>query len=136
MKCDILFLDIDGVIVTDSGRMPGEAISAILKITDGKTDVVIHSAARGDAKRMKALEEYLSQNDIRIADIVNLDIPSKKNAIREWLFNRLQGRDPREMVIVVDDQAEDDWWPEWWPANRFQIIKPDSRAGLRMSDVL
>ncbi len=140
MKADILFLDIDGVLVTTSGRMPGEAVSALIKLIDDQTKVVIHSTIRVDDRRFAAIEEYLSQNDIRVAAITDENIPSKAAAINDWLYvaGPLIGHsiETDNLVVVVDDEANSEWRPSWWPAEQFRIIVPDGKFGLRMSDVM
>lgn len=137
-KADILFLDIDGVLVTTSGRMPGEAISALIKLIDDQTKVVIHSTIRVDNKRLAAIEEYLSQNDIRVDSTTSEHIPSKALAINDWLINEYaESLDSLpEMIVVIDDEAGSEWRPEWCSASRFRIITPDRKVGLKMIDVM
>ena len=129
MKMKVIFLDIDGVLNTNSDREISSDKLKLLSELVSKTgaDVVLSSSWRYGWNQLKLnqpgtriyrLKQLLKDNDIVIKDIIGLDL-TKSIQIKNYLNTNMISN-----YIVLDDE----------PIDTANLVKTNGDVGLTQSD--
>ena len=150
-----VFLDFDGVIVTEDSRnfaykvrkkfkdrddslqinQPNidELIKFIAHIKDD-VQIVISS----DWRRFDSLETLRSWLQIRSIRTPIIAVTPQMTCRAEEIITWLQQNDPTSQPIIIDDFDEafdPEWWDFVWTGKKPQFIKTDPEVGFFMRDV-
>lgn len=129
MKMKVIFLDIDGVLNTNSDREISDDKLKLLSELVSKTgaDVVLSSSWRygwnkpelnQPGTRIYRLKQLLKDNDIVIKDTIGLDL-TKSIQIKNYLNTNMISN-----YVVLDDE----------PIDTANLVKTDAEQGLTQSD--